>query len=235
MAYGWGPWLGSWLADASAITMAPVLLLLPNGRLPSRRWRSVLWLATLSAVLAVVVDAVLPGPLRTAPSIVNPLGITAAAGVIGVLDPVAQAAIRLGLLLSAISVIFRLRRARGEERQQLKWVMYGAIVWATAFAITFVIPRTWGAFAGAMYLLALNIFVASLGFAILKYRLYQIDLVIFRTLVYGMLAAFIAAVYIAIALVIGAALGSLGEPNLAVSLAATAVVAFAFQPVRERA
>jgi signal transduction histidine kinase len=86
-----------------------------------------------------------------------------------------------------------------------------------------------------VYLVALNIFVATLGFAILKYGLYQIDRVIFRTLVYGMLAVFIAAVYVAIAVGVGSAIGSLGEPNLVVSLAATALVAIVFQPARERA
>jgi hypothetical protein len=143
--------------------------------------------------------------------------------------------IRVGLLLSALSLIFRLRGARGEERQQLKWVMYGAAVWACAFAITFVIPPAWGAFAGVVYLVALNTFVATLGFAILKYGLYQIDRVIFRTLVYGMLAVFIAAVYIAIAVGVGSVVGTLDDTNLGVSLAATVLVAIAFQPMRERA
>jgi signal transduction histidine kinase len=133
----------------------------------------------------------------------------------------------------------RLRRSRGDEREQLKWIAYAVVVSGTAVVLAalgslFVahFPSWTGdAALGLGFGVALP---AATGVAIFKYRLYDIDIVISRTVVYGSLAVFITAVYVGIAVGIGSLVGSGGKPNLALSILATAIVAIGFQPVRER-
>ena len=134
----------------------------------------------------------------------------------------------------------RLRRAVGEERQQLKWIAYVVTVhrrWRTSRCHS---SRRFDS-APACVDIADRLFVNSWGSGSrpgspfgLKYRLYDIDIFISRTLVYGSLAVFITAVYVGIAVGIGTLVGSGGKPNLALSILATAIVAIGFQPVRER-
>jgi signal transduction histidine kinase len=137
-------------------------------------------------------------------------------------------------LLSAVGLVLRFRRAHGDERQQLKWVVSAVVVWVLTLIAVVLAPLTWQPFREFAYVLALGGFVASFGLAILKYRLYDIDVVIGRTLVYGLLAASIGLVYVGVVAGLGAVIGTRGEPNLALSLVATAVVAVLFQPLRER-
>jgi signal transduction histidine kinase len=146
-------------------------------------------------------------------------------------------------VLAGVAVVSRWRRAREEERQQLKWLAAAAaLIPMFIVAVLFLQHRP-----GATWSEGVNLVVGALvfapiwlgvpvavGVAILRYRLYDIDVVINRTLVFGTLAAFITAVYVGIVVGIGTIVGSQGESNLALSIAATAVVALAFQPVRER-
>ncbi len=144
----------------------------------------------------------------------------------------------VGLLSAAIiALIVRFRRSKGEERQQLKWFTFAA-------ALVPIPILTWGATYGrnpvVAFLIGLISFLVTIslpvaiGIAILKYRLYDIDVVINKALLVGALAVFITAVYVGIVVGIGALVGTRGQPNLALSILATAVVAVAFQPVRER-
>jgi signal transduction histidine kinase len=142
------------------------------------------------------------------------------------------------LVAAAAAPLVRMRKAGGDERQQLKWIAYAVIISASAVVvlkISTLFPGfpAWpsdlavaAGFGGAVPVAA--------GISIFKHRLYDIDLVISRTLVYGSLAVLITAIYVGIAVGIGTLIGSAGKPNLALSIVATAVVAVGFQPARER-
>ena len=129
-----------------------------------------------------------------------------------------------------VSLIRRYRRAGGDERHQIKWFLSAACL----LPLPFVFHDINLAISNLLFPIVVPAAPIAIAIAILKYRLYDIDVVINRTLVYGALAVFITAVYVAIVVGIGALIGSGGKPNLALSIIATAIVAVAFQPVRER-
>jgi signal transduction histidine kinase len=243
----WAEWLGSF----SAIPIFPagavmfLLLLLPDGRLPSSRWRLVLIAGAVDTAVLAVTNAFAPGPLNLSanganyPDLANPVGLAIFQPLSG--NGAISAVIWfLGLallLLASVAPFRRMRRASGDERQQLKWIAYAVLTTAATLIVftflagsvlpswTFDIPIVLG------FGLA---FPVATGIAIFKYRLYDIDVVISRTIVYGSLAVFITAVYVGIAVGIGALVGGGGKPNLGLSILATAIVAVGFQPVRER-
>jgi len=242
----WALWLDSWIVSLvfPCGALALLLLLFPDGHLPSRRWRPVAVSAVILTLLILIPAGVFsPGQLATETTFatkLNPIGVPANS-VIGTIFGV----IGFGWLLSFVVLIIcasapfvRFRKATGDERLQLKWIATAVIV-SAVFAVIFQLAQaflpgfpqvsdaviTLG-FGGALPLAA--------GIAIFKHRLYDIDVVISRTLVYGSLAVFITAVYVGIAVGIGALIGGGGKPNLALSIVATAIVAVGFQPVRER-
>jgi signal transduction histidine kinase len=231
----WAVWLGA-IGGELGFLFALAILLFPDGRLPSPRWRVVAWLivagealvvlmaATSSAALRAQISAVRVSPVRLIPdSLADP--------VINVLQTVF---IPL-TLAAAAGLAVRYRRATPDVRHQIKWVAYASLLTAVALLIAGLVS---GDPLGALLAVGPLIPVAA-GIAIFKYRLYDIDVVISKTIVYGSLAAFITLVYV----VIVAGIGSLGpgflqagsRPDLGLSILATAVVAVAFQPVRERA
>jgi signal transduction histidine kinase len=243
----WAEWLGSFSAIAifPAGAVAWLLVLLPDGRLPSGRWRPVLILGAVITALLIITTALAPGPLSSGsgganyPALDNPIGLAAFQLVSGN-GPLSGAIWFPGLallLVASVAPLLRMRRAQGDERQQLKWIAYAVLTTAVGTIVftflagsvlpswTFDIPIVLGF--GVAFPLAIAI-------AIFKYRLYDIDVVISRTLVYGSLAVFITAVYVGIAVGIGALVGGGGKPNLGLSILATAIVAVGFQPVRER-
>ena len=230
----WADWLGAILGELGFLFVLAVLLF-PDGRLPSRRWRVVAGLivageallvfmaVTSSAALRAEISAVRVSPVRLIPD--------------SVADPVVNVVQTLFLPLSAAAaagLVVRYRRATPDVRHQIKWVAYASLLTAVALLISGLV---FGNPIGALLAVGPLIPIAA-GIAIFKYRLYDIDVVISKTIVYGSLAAFITLVYV----VIVAGLGSLGpgflqagsQPNLGLSILATAVVAVAFQPVRER-
>ena len=247
----WAAWLDSWgiLPVFPAGAVALLMLLLPDGRLPSRRWRPVVAIAMVLTASNIVFTALTPGPLALSSNAVNyavptnPVGLTALQGIFttGPTTTVLSGALwflGLGvLLLAAAAPLVRMRRSKGEQRQQLKWIAYAVLTTAVTIipisflagtvlpSWTFDIPIVVG------FGIALP---AAAGIAIFKHRLYDIDVVISRTVVYGSLAVFITAVYVGIAVGIGALIGGGGKPNLGLSILATAIVAVGFQPVRER-
>jgi signal transduction histidine kinase len=243
----WAVWLESWvqslLFPAGAIAL--LMLLLPDGRLLSRRWRWVARAAVILSALGVLGGAFVAGPLATGtpnfPTPQNPIGV-AGNGPLGIALSLFDAAWLPGFVvfaLAAAAPLLRLRRSRGDERQQLKWIAYAVIVSGTAVILsslgTLLVAHfpIWPGSAA----LGLGFGVglpAATGVAIFKHRLYDIDVVISRTLVYGSLAVFITAVYVGIAVGIGALVGGGGKPNLGLSILATGIVAVGFQPVRER-
>jgi signal transduction histidine kinase len=229
--------------------VALLMLLLPDGRLPSRRWRPVVALAVTVSVVGLLLTVFAPGPLAGNSNGINyqqplnPIGLPGLQGIYttGQAPGWLGAAIWLlglaVLLLAVTAPLVRMRRSSGEQRQQLQWIAYsvlvtGFVVAVFAFLAGTVLP-TWTF--DIPLLLGFGIaFPLATGIAILKYRLYDIDVVISRTLVFGSLAVFITAVYVGIAVGIGALVGGGGKPNLGLSILATAIVAVGFQPVRER-
>jgi hypothetical protein len=222
-----------------AAVFAFVVLLFPDGRLPSDRWRPAAYVIGLAALLLFVTDVLRPGALDDPfATVSNPLGVPGTRGVMDAVNNAGWLLVTVGLGLAAASLLVRLRRARGIERQQLKLVLaVGAVVVVvTALAMTtwLVWPR--GDLQVRMALLGLSYagFPVAAGVAVLRYRLYDIDLVINRTLVYGALTATLAVVYLGSVLVLQFTLsGVAGGSGLAVA-ASTLVAAALFRPARAR-
>jgi DNA-binding SARP family transcriptional activator len=228
-------WALNWLYIPAIAAALLGLLLFPDGRLPSARWRSVPWILAAACVLSVVPTMIAAGRMSNAEPLSNPFGIDAWPGIL-------RAALTAGTLLfplagasSVACLVVRFRRAGGPARHQLKWLAFATCLVFVAFT-AYNILRTTGLSGlaeniGPPSLLAIPV---AVGIAILRYHLYDIDIVISKTLVFGGLATFITAVYLAMVAGVGAAVGSGTGSNLALAVVATAVVAVAFQPVRDR-
>ena len=224
-------WLSVWTwAPGFGVSITFLFLLYPDGSLPSRRWRIVAWLSATAIVVVTVSLAVATWSTRGAIDLTNenlPLrGFDAAADAVSQVTTIA--AIPIACVCIA-SLWVRMRRVPAEQRQQIKWFAYAA-------AVVVVVVVTDGFLTGGSVISALTApaITAATAVAIFKYHLYDIDVIINRTLVYGALAALIAALYIGIAVGVGALIGGGGRPNLGLSILATAVVALGFQPARER-
>jgi hypothetical protein len=251
---GSGPYPVTIDALTQAIWIPPVgllgvylILLFPDGKLPSRRWRSLAWLSGVVMVLASLGITFSPGPLEGHPGVRNPFGLE------GIPPWVATAGIGILLLLplcmvaSALSLVLRYRRSGEEEREQIKWIAYAASVVGLLYLITMVSSLTysgpWGA-AGTPLLLgllqqaSLVSFTAvpiAVGFAVLKYRLYDIDILINRTLVYGSLTATLVVLYFGgIVVLQGVFVTLTGEKSTLAIVASTLLIAALFTPLRRR-
>jgi hypothetical protein len=227
-------WLTSWIwipAMIPALILFP--LLFPSGFPLTPRWRPLVWVA-LAACLAVFVGtAFAPGRLEEYP-IQNPLGVEGALKVpVQVIGGLGFALMLVGMLAAAASLVIRFRRSRGDERQQLKWVTAAAAL----FLVIFVFPtdKIAGDDVGfASLLLGLLVIAAAVAIAVLRYRLYDIDVVINRTLVYGALTATLAAAYLGSVLLLQLLLRPLtADSNLAIA-GSTLAVAALFRPARAR-
>jgi hypothetical protein len=229
-------WFSSWSWTLWLYVPTTFLLLLfPDGRLPSPRWRPVAWGAALGVISFVAGYALEPGPLEGFPRITNPYGVDSP-----ILDAIAVAgAILAGasMLASAVSLIVRMRRAGRVQRQQIKWLAYGGAVVVGAVFVGGVIA-IWFEEVGisliSIGLLGVPIFT---GVAIARHRLYEIDVVINRTLVYGSLTATLALVYFggvtATQGIFRALTGQEQQPQLAI-VVSTLVIAALFNPLRRR-
>ncbi len=226
----WAGWIFTIALNATFPPLVLALLLFPDGRLPSNRWRPVVWAVLVSGAVGMACNAVSDVNFSSNfPHLTDPVTIVRAASLLGIYNG-ALALGPLSFLACAVSLVVRLVRSRGEQRLQLKWFVYASALAATTVAAaSFVLPQPVVAFALFAPLIPIGAAVA-----IFKYRLYDIDVVINKTVVFGALAAFITAVYVGIVVGIGAAIGQGSKPNLGLSILATAVVAVAFQPVRER-
>jgi signal transduction histidine kinase len=240
----WMAWLGSTVGGlVYPGTVVLILLLFPNGRLPSTRWRSVMWLDLALAAVNNGLGFLDPAPIASpgVPSVPNPLVLAHINGL--EMGPIGYVVFLGGLLVvlaAAVSLVIRLRRARGAEREQVRWVAYAlgtTVLISIAYTLAgLAVPTLQNNVVGNVIVVAgfgLGL-PAAIGVAMLRYHLYDIDIVISRTLVYGTLAVLITAVYVGIAVGIGTLVGSGGKPNLGLSILATAIVAVGFQSVRER-
>jgi signal transduction histidine kinase len=234
-------WLGAWLFVPGIYAPAIFLLLLfPDGRLPSPRWKPVAWVGGLAVLGAALQAALVPGPmedavlLRTNPYAVGSPELWELVGLFSWILGI------FGLVAAAVALLRRLRRSSGQQRQQIKWLAYAGVIVVSIFVLSGIV---WGLARDnewlntvelpASLLLGLLLVPVAAGAAILRHRLYDIDIVINKTVVYGLLAAFITAVYVGLVVGIGTLVGSRG--NLFLSILATAIIAVGFQPVRERA
>jgi hypothetical protein len=235
----WIGWSSFWMAAIGWPLMFLALLLFPNGRLPSPRWRPFAWFAVMVFALLGVLAAFEPGRLPEIP-VPNPTGIGRAVGIIkssqSILIP-----LTLGIVLAmAASVIVRFRRARGEERQQLKWLAYAAGFLGTLLGVSVlnlqvlhnrVIEFAVG-IAGPVVVVAVPV---AIGVAILRYRLYEIDIVINRTLVYGSLTATLVALYFGtVVLLQWLFVTSTGQQSTLAVVASTLLIAALFNPLHRR-
>jgi hypothetical protein len=234
-------WIVSWILPVIIGLSIFPLLLFPTGRLPSRRWR---WAALLTAafVLAGVVSSAFSSGalLGSLGSIQNPLGIE---GLTSVYKALLYLMSPLLLVAAAISLFARLHRAAGVERQQIKWFAYAAAASVSATSLAYLIPGLvdtplWfervGFALNAAFIPAIPI---SIGIAILRYRLYDIDILINRTLVYGALTVLLAAVYFGSVATTQAIFRALTEqeqqPQLAIVISTLAIAAL-FNPLGRR-
>jgi hypothetical protein len=222
------------LAWTVAIPLGATLLLLlyPTGRPPSPRWRPVAWAVVMATVLAVVASALKPGPTDYLPRIDNPLGLEQVEWMRDLIELVAWTVIAGAAILSAGSLILRWRRARGIERQQLKWLAYAAAMLVVVTVAQNWLPR---ALSVVMVVAMTLLFPVATAIAVVRYRLYDIDRLINRTLVYGLLTALLAGVYTSVVLGLGQLFGGVGgDPPSWVVAGATLAVAALFQPARRR-
>src|SRR5215218_10005419 len=241
---GTAAWLEAFLNGPIIIAMFALLwLLFPDGRPPSHRWRAVLWLDLIAAVL-LFVGSFKPGPMPTSSlNVANPFGIEEIGALLNVLLYVGLSLALAVTAVGAVSLMVRFRRSRAEERQQIKWFAFaGAIMCAVTAAGPFLwslppsspgVTLIWP----VLFLSAASTIPVATGIAILKYRLYDIDVVINRTLVYGSLTALLALVYFGgvatTQAVFRVLTGQEQQAQLAI-VVSTLVIAALFTPLRRR-
>ena len=236
---GAAAWLSAalWYPNIALLVLA--VLLFPSGEPPSPGWWPLGWLLGAGGVLTAV-GMVLLWPARGLELLdSSPASPRAPAGT-AVMN-VALLVLASSAVATVVALLMRLKRSRGVERQQLKWLTYAGAL--AVLGLLLLLPRDigWDSAPGALdaagaILTAggvLGIPIA-VGVAILRYRLFDIDVLIARTVVYGLLSAAFTVIYLAIVVGIGTLVGSRGEPNLLLSVAATGVIAVAFQPARDR-
>src|SRR5215217_1612464 len=233
-------WVFSWMLPLVIGFSTLSYLLFPTGRLPSRRWRWVVWLTVAFIVVGVLLGAFSSGPLSDLGPIQNPLGIV---GLADIYSAVLYTTFSVLLVAVISSVFVRLRRAGGVEHQQIKWFAYAVAANAIAVVLAYVIPGLiqtplWFERVGfALNNIVIPAIPIAIGIAILRYRLYDIDLLINRTLVYGSLTLMLALVYFggvtATQAVFTALTGQEQQPQLAIVIS-TLVIAALFTPLRRR-
>ncbi len=241
----WAAWMSNWawLPVFPAGLSLFAFLLFPSGRLPSRRWRPVAWLAVAVVMATTALYMLDPTPITVLshlPKVANPTGIAELGSNLSS-GPIGTTVFLFGLALIAstiVGLVVRERRAGPEERQQLKLLAYAAALTIAVLIVVTIVALTVHSLGNGWWdvpvLLGFGVAVpVACGIAIFKHGLYEIDLVINKTVVVGLLAAFIGFVYAAIVVGIGTLAGQRGNPFL--SALAAAVVALAFQPLRERA
>jgi hypothetical protein len=232
-------WLAIWIwMPATILPLTFLLLLFPDGHLPSPRWRSVAWSAGLGLALYVISIALHPRPPIEPIPPFNPFGIPSAAAALELLGYAAWPLLIFGVFGSLAALVVRFRRSRGTEREQLKWLTYGGAIALLGLTVM----SAWSAArpgdvvaeelaVGGVWV-ALTVIVIAAGIAILRHRLYDIDLIINRTLVYGALSAGVIAIYVLLVGLLGALFQSSGY--LVLALLATGLAAILAQPLRAR-
>lgn len=224
-----------------------LILLFPDGKLPSKRWRPLAWLSGAVMVLASVAITIDPGPLPGYPGVRNPFGLE---GYPMVTQSLSGAIVLLPvcILVSAVSLVWRFRHSGGEMRQQIKWVAFAALFVGLAYGSTLVgglflewedsateqVPLWLGLLQNTV-LISYAAVPIAVGVAVLRHRLYDIDLLINRTLVYGPLTAMLALMYVGGVVSLQALFRALsGQESTLAVVASTLAIAALFNPLRWR-
>jgi hypothetical protein len=244
-------WWSGWIGTPGVFFQATLLpLLFPTGRPPSPRWRPLLWLVLTTIVVGILYAAFSPGPLLGASEFVNPMGLEILGRVTVPLGAVLIGLFFTSVLLCAASLFARYRQARGPERQQLKWFFFAFLLVIGTLLIGIALgalligdptvrsaavpPSLYDAWWSVVFPATTLTIPIAIGIAVLRYRLYDIDLLINRTLVYGSLTAVLVFAYVAGVAAFQFLLSPFtsGSP-IAVAVSTLAVVAL-FQPLRRR-
>jgi hypothetical protein len=229
-------WMLSWAWVPVVGLQVFLLLLFPDGRLPSRRWRWFFWLSLLLTLVGTISQAFASGTVVDTGVIYNPLGVE---GLPNYWKATQTLLFTLGFI-SVASLFVRLVRASGVERQQLKWFTYAGALTGSSIILTFIVSEAigsvWLGWLGyVLTLVGLIGLPISMGIAILRYRLYEIDLIINRTLVYGLLTATLALFYFGSVTALQSLFSLLtGQGNTLAIVASTLAIAALFNPLRRR-
>ena len=237
-------WIAEWIWWLLLGAVAYLFLLFPDGRLLSRRWRPLAWLAGISSAIMAVGTALEPGPLYEFNVVRNPFGLEVlesgelVADLVEMLGVLAVLGLVLALVGAGASLVLRFHGALGAQREQLKWIAYSATLAGTAWVTSFAYLLLVGSTPVALQVLVICTLAAipvAAAVAILRYRLYDIDRLISRTVVYGLLTALLGATYAGVVLVLGQLFGGIGRepPSWAVA-AATLATAAVVRPARRR-
>jgi len=229
-AVTWLTWLGVWPLAPILVLAGVTFMSFPDGRLPSRRWRAVVVAMAVVAGPLALLSALWPVEYsENSLAVAHPFrigGEDVAQRVWNVFGPLCYALFQLTWV---VAVIFRLRRARGDEARQIRWFTFAVAIGAVAMATGVI------AFGSAILgVLAVPLVAVAAGAAIVKYRLYDIDPVINKTLVVGAMATLVTGGYIGVVVVVGRFVGMSAARHPVWSIVATAVVAVVFEPVRRR-
>lgn len=224
-------WVAQWIGFPPAAAFLFVFLLFPEGRLPGSRWRWVSWGIVVGIGLMTLALALAPGPLEARPEMQNPVGLSGAGAFLEVLESIGTTLVTAGAAASLGSLVVRWRRSEGDQRHQVKWLLFGAALLGFGGLFAMVAEGALNEASFVALLIGMYAIPVTFGIALLKYRLYDIDVVINRTIVYLGLTAAIVVIYI---LLVGT-MGSLFQQRVGLvpALAATAVVAVLFQPLRQ--
>lgn len=243
-------------ATLNAVVWAPglgllgtfLILLFPDGRLPSPRWRPMAWVSAVTITGLTVSILISPGMLEVGPSpeLQNPLAVPAFAPALGLLVPLFLLLLPLCMLGCAAAAVVRFRRSRGIERLQMKWLAAAGTIVAALFLLTMLpsLYRTvtsshapasvWSNLLDTLSLLSFALLPAAVAVAVLRHNLYDIDLVINRTLVYGSLSLTLGGLYVGSVLLLQTMLGPLTNSSDLAVAGSTLAVAVVFRRVRER-
>jgi hypothetical protein len=238
-------WVSLWAWILAFGLIEILLFLFPNGRLPSKRWRPVAWLSAALTLMAAILISISPDAALDALgssdnvhiSLPNPLGVE---GLPNLYRPVQTLVLALGLVAAASVVIGR-RKAGGIERLQVKWLLYASVIWFSGNVLKNTVISPLGDVSWGLWVSYLLVGIGGLGgpiaigIAILRYRLYDIDILINRTLVYGSLTAMLIALYFSVIVVLQRAFVFLiGQQSTLAVVASTLLIAALFTPLRRR-
>lgn len=235
-------WLSLWTSTPAAPFFVGALLVFPNGRLLSRRWKPLIPVLALASLLTAVGFAAKPGPIDNVPSVENPWTYPLGRALYGITDGPLSMVIGLVAISAIISLFLRLRRSRGAERQQLKWFVYAVAAFPVMFLAAMASDAILDARVGPgdhfvdflLIMLGALLIPLAMGISILRYRLYDIDLIVNRALVYGALTAILALSYLGSVVLLQSLLAPLTADSDVAVAASTLAVAAAFRPLRRR-
>jgi signal transduction histidine kinase len=223
-------WIAAWTGFIPIFMLTFLFLLFPTGEVRSRRWRPVWWLLVVSTIVATIAGAYYATTTWSDPFPQS--GRVAGTGSIVLFLLLFLLPLIASLLASLVAVIVRAIYSTGDERLQIKWFATGAALVVLSFLINFTQGEVTPVWISVFQSVAFIFLFSTIAIAVLKYRLYEIDVVINRAVVYGTLAVFITLIYASIVVGVGTLVG--GQSSKFLAALAAAVIAIAFQPVRER-